>query len=459
VTEARLTRAELAWLLAQEAHGAARALREEVSQLSPPSSAAPVDIRGPAVSGRLAALDDAISALTELEHPTRQSGRTRIDVASLIGSIAPQARMALEPGTGTEVFVDESELRRMLHVLLCPTSGGVDTVQSTAVDLEVRGEGDLVRVSVPLGPDRSATAELERRWLSRMALRHGGKLELSGSELVLSLPVGGSSAQQEVHALRRELEQAQQLGEAYARELAEVFATTLAPPRRAPAPSPTEANAPLEALCSVGSAIARRLLPALDSIHTDLEALRHELGAASALPRSLARHTSSVRELVAELARVSVCPLDEPAKPLDIEDLCKRVAAEAEGRAARHGVQLEVAAAGAGSLITAPGALSLLLRSLIDHAIAATPRDAAVRLAAGPCDGGVVLRCQDGGPAVPAHLRDDLLHHRVDPTSLGRPTGVALLIVAAAAAHLAAAVELADGDDGLVVQVTVPPRG
>ena len=104
--------------------------------------------------------------------------------------------------------------------------------------MKIRRQGDFVRISADLGPDTAALGELERRWLSRMALRHGGSVELEGGTHSILLQADGAIDQREVTELRKELEQAQQLGEAYARELASVLA---AGDVRTEAPPPTNA--------------------------------------------------------------------------------------------------------------------------------------------------------------------------------------------------------------------------
>jgi hypothetical protein len=104
----RLTRQEISWLLAQEARGAAKSLREDVNRLtSPPTSG--LEPQPPSVQTTLDALDDAIGMLSVLQShgPTSSAGRRgRIDLAALICEIAPEARIAMSPGQGTEVFGD-----------------------------------------------------------------------------------------------------------------------------------------------------------------------------------------------------------------------------------------------------------------------------------------------------------------------------------------------------------------
>src|SRR5262249_61338212 len=99
-----------------------------------------------------------------------------------------------------------------------------------APELSIRREGSEIRVSVTLGPDSSANAQTERAWLSRMATRYGGRLELEGATESILLPADGATDQREVADLRRGLEAAQRQGEADAREVAAVFSSSPSPP-------------------------------------------------------------------------------------------------------------------------------------------------------------------------------------------------------------------------------------
>ena len=106
---------------------------------------------------------------------------------------APDARVSIEPGSGTEVYGDEADLRRMLQVLIGHGSG-------EGASVNVRREGDEVRVAVALGPDSSPTAETERAWLSRVAMRYGGRHELEGGSEVLIFPADGATERSERRA-------------------------------------------------------------------------------------------------------------------------------------------------------------------------------------------------------------------------------------------------------------------
>jgi hypothetical protein len=143
----RLTRQELSWLLAQEARGAAKALREGVTQFKPSSEARDESVSG--VETTLDALDDAIFMLGSLQPGSAgqavssTSRRGRIDLAALLCEVAPNARIALEPGAGTEVFGDESELRRMLHLVVAQASGS--TPGESEIEVRIRPQGRAAR--------------------------------------------------------------------------------------------------------------------------------------------------------------------------------------------------------------------------------------------------------------------------------------------------------------------------
>jgi hypothetical protein len=253
VAGGRLSQTELEELLAVEAKGAARSLRSDTGadpslDLEPedrPSTSlllldrvsdlplepvfidAPISDRHPKTTIEKQA-EVVATRPGELAPQTRgRVRRGRIDLAALLYEFAPQGRLAIEPGSGTEVVGNEEDLRRVLQlmVLQSPTGFGVPAADKS---VEVRREGDWIRVSVDLGPDISLVDEAERRWLHRTAIRHGGRFELRGRTQCLLLPAD-ASAHAEVVALQRELEQAQLLGESYARELASVISQE--PPR------------------------------------------------------------------------------------------------------------------------------------------------------------------------------------------------------------------------------------
>jgi hypothetical protein len=460
VTAGRLTRQELGWLLAQEARGAAKILRQDVTLLTqpPPAEGAvsitTIPVLPPLpelrVTTTLNALDDAIGMLSELEagpHTSKGARRGRIDLAALIWEIAPGAAISIGTEAGTEVFGEEAELRRMLHVLvLLANSAGSGSRVASAAPIRIRRDGDWLRIGVDLGPDVSATTDLERRWLSRMATQMGGRLELEGGNMALFLPADASSDQSEVADLRKELAQAQQLGEAYARELAAVFAAGELPEVDASADSSDVAARRFDLLVGFASATHHALSPVFRSMKEDSERL-----VASEPGRKIAGHISSGFEFLTEISRIAGCPRSEATETVDVSSAVRAVVSEAESRAARHGVAVAAELPDAAPLVTRPRTLSLLLRALVDHAIVATPRGGSVAMALFVEAGSIALSIRDGGTAVPPSVHGDVLEHRVDPASLGRPPGLSLLAAHTVAGVLNGVVRLAQAPDGAAV--------
>lgn len=419
----RLTRHEISWLLAQEARGAAKALRTEVQELQSPGESRPTP---PPVQTTLDALDDTIEMLSALNAERRGRGRRgRIDLAALLYEVAPSARIAIEPGSGTEVFGDEAELRRMLHLLMGQSAGDLPT--RAEAEVTIRRQGDFVRISSNLGPDTSALGELEHRWLGRMALRHGGSLELEGGTQSILLQADGASDQREVTELRKELAQAQQLGEAYARELASVL---------------------------VSGDIRTETPPAAGREPGRFEGVR----SLSAAVRRLLRGIPATQELAVELGAVAEVPPDEPATDLDLGAILAHAAHGFDGRAARAGVDLVVSTVGPVGLRRPKALVELLVKSLLSQAIAATPRGGEVRATALATELGPALAVSDGGPAIPEASRQDILKHRIDPTGLGRPAGIALVVADAVAATLDATLEVREDGGGRVELWIVLPK-
>jgi two-component system, OmpR family, sensor kinase len=450
VTEDRLTRQELGWLLMQEARGTARALRQEVGQLQVAQERG--GDPGPPVETMLDALDGAIDMMTVLEAPSSvgqahsKERRVRIDVVTLLFDVAPNARLAIEPGAGTEVFGVEPELRRMLN-LLVKLSGSDDNAPSV---ISVHRETDWVIISVALGPEGMATRALEHRWLNRMALRHGGRVELTGNETKLFLPADAESGQQEILQLRKELEQAQQLGAVYAKELAEAFTFTSGD-SGLPAPSSLaqpSAEAKLKLLVVSGAIIARTLRQTTELLKGDVNRISRLLGEPHELVNALQSRWVAYGELVADLDRIGRVTPEEPTKPLALDELLREVANSAEGRAKRQEVTVALDLGDHFTLTTRPTVLTLLLRSLFDQAIQSTPRRSNVTISLRrddtPESKRYLLRVVDGGPPIPDVALPGLLQGTADASAIGRPSVLSWIVIGATTEALGLSVEVGE---------------
>lgn len=458
MTGERLTRGELGWLLAQEARGAASALRAEVKELRnsirppppPPPSASAVrisevdslgsqDDRISSLPGErhLNALDEAITLLATLQQHTgpRSKRRGRIDLAALLYDLAPNIKLSIEPGAGTEVIGDEHELRRMFHLLLNQSMGGSGE-GTTLNTIDLRRQDQWIHISVELGPDTAATSDLERRWLSRMALKHGGHLELRGRRQVVILPAETSN-QEEVDQLKRELQQAQLLGEAYAKELATALSTESLT-------SPPESTLPFVPSAGFWSdplrALARALLPTLQAVTRTSPA------------------SPAVEALDGWVRQLSLVTQDDDTSlRLDVSQMVTQALEAATAAATKRNIRLvDSSHPGSGPIrINAPTqTLSSLLALLLEHAITASPTGGVVTLGVTQEPHRVLIEVTDQGAAVPETMSSGLMHGSIDPRSLGRPAGAALLLAAALANRIGAHLQLSSEREHTVVSLT-----
>jgi two-component system, OmpR family, sensor kinase len=464
VPEDRLTRQELGWLLMQEARGTARALRDEVSQIKtgqerPSEQAPPVD-------SMLDALDVAIDMVSALEAPSGSAlahgkdRRGRIDIAALLFDIAPNAKIAIEPGAGTEVFGVESELRRVLALLI--EQSGPATSASSAID--VRRDKDRVVVSVALGPEGMSTRDLEHRWLHRMATRYGGRVEITGNVTRLCLPADTSSGQQEIQQLRMELEQAQQLGAVYARELAEAFTVATEAPIAVSLESKCADEPPLRVLVATTATVLRTLRFVTDTLRQDVGRVARVLGDQHELVTSLNSRLVAYSELMSDLERVSSVSLEEPPRFIEVGALLSKVVNAVDGRARRHDVTVSLKCEAALRVSSRPQILELLLRALVDQAILSTPRTGSVALSAeadpseessatenssppGIPSRRVSVSIVDGGPIVPESTHFALLLGQADPSAIGRAGAFSWITAGASAATLGIGIEVGESRD------------
>ncbi|MBS2019870.1 MAG: sensor histidine kinase [Deltaproteobacteria bacterium] len=467
MSKGRLTRQELSWLLTQEAQNAAERLRVGVQVLrtQAPPAMDPTFIEDPAhhVDASLDALDDVMKMLSNLNQRQSSSGlavaarRGRIDLAALIVEVAPAARVSIEPGSGTEVYGDEADFRRMLQVLIGHGTGEGSTVT-------VRRDGEDVRIATVLGPDSSPTAETERAWLARMAMRYGGRHELEGGTEVLVLPAEMSADRSEREALRRELDEARKQGEAYARELAAVFdrgeevVTVSSVP---PAPGVPSADR-FETITKLCAGISSELRATLGPLAKELASLRRAEVTDEQLDLAR-RRVAHARELAASLRSIGNVPPTELATEIDLVEIAKVAAREGADFGERGQVKVVVKAAEGARYYVRAGAkaLTALVRELVAHAVAASPNGGTVEVSVSEDPSGVRLCVDDAGPALPASGRRGFLALEQHAGAYGRPSGLPIFMASELAGCLGARLELSDapptaagGGGGVRVAVT-----
>jgi signal transduction histidine kinase len=445
---------ELAWLLAQEARSAARKLRQGVG--IPPSGedvhVTHVEEGSGGVESTLNRLDEAVSALASLHGNAMPRGRRgKVDIAALVWEVAPEASVQIEMGEGTTAFGDEAELRRMLQVLI--GQSGPPSSSKGGPDISIRRDGDNILVHVGLGSENPGAFATERAWLARMATRYGGSIKLDGSSHTLVLPADVDMQRRELESLKKELAAAQAQGQAYARELAAVFARgethgSGAPSvRSSPSQQPGSADG-LSVLVAAARTLAAELRGLLSAIGRDVAPLREAPGEAGDIAASVGRHVTGASELVADLARLGSCPVGELPRHLDVAAVLRDVVSTQGSRAERHDVRVTLSAPQAAEAVVPAGALAVLLQALVDHAIDASPPASEVTVSLSEEPDGLSVLFDDAGPPLPAHAKSVILSRDFEAIAQGRSAGLDLVTAYAVAAHLAIPIELEQSPQG-----------
>jgi signal transduction histidine kinase len=413
------------------------------------------------VESTLDRLDEAVSLLVSLHgRPIPRGRRGRIDLAALLWEVAPEARVQIEMGDGTTVFGDEAELRRMLQVLIA--QGGDPTGALGTPEVSLRRAGDEVALSVNLGPDVPANFETERTWLARMATRYGGRLELDGSMQTLVFPADVDRARVEVESLKKELAAAQAQGEAYARELAAVFSRSegersarLGALEHASQRPPSAEG--LSVLVAAVRVLGTQLRGILAAIGRDIAPLRKHGGEVGETASSVGRHVTAASEIVGDLARLGACPIDELPRHADVADVLRDVVHDDLARAARHDVRVAVDAPEDAQEVVPLGALTVLLHTLLDHAIGASPPGAEVTVTVADAPSAIEITFDDAGPPLPPAARSVVLSRDFETVSQGRPLGLPLIAAHAIAAHTRLDLSIEDSPSGGTrVRLTIP---
>jgi hypothetical protein len=466
LSKGRLTRHELSWLLTQEAQNAAERLRVGVqvlrTQAPPPPSPGEDPTHGLETS--LDALDDVMKMLSNLNQRATHPGagavpvtgrRGRIDIAALLVEVAPDARVSIEPGSGTEVYGDEADFRRMLQVLAGHGSG-------EGASVTVRRDGEEVRVSVVLGPDLSPTAETERAWLNRVVIRYSGRHELEGGSEALIFPADGAADRNESAALRKELDEARKQGEVYARELAAIFdrGEEITAASTMPPSSVAAAEVRFAAMTKICAGVASELQTVFGPMGKDVGSMRsHEVTEEQL--ETLRRRMAHAQAVMATLAAIGQVRPDELGTELDLVELARAAVRAVAPAADRDGVKTTVnGETGQVYIRRGAKAVAFLVRQLVAHAVEASPRGGVVDVSVGGGGAGARLIVDDSGSPLPASGRRTFLALETHAGTYGRPSGLPIFLAAELAACQAASVELSDAPSGgLRVTVVFAPAG
>jgi signal transduction histidine kinase len=226
-----------------------------------------------------------------------------------------------------------------------------------------------------------------------MAIRYGGRYELEGSVQVLIFPAEDAQEKKEIKELRKELEAAKAQGEAYARELAAVFADPAGASSR---PPPISASAPpLESAFGFLGPLAR----VSDAVADDLRAMLSPLGAAKIKMRNLESETAGAdsaamlglvekvndaltkgAELLALMRQLARTGGDIDRIPVDLAAIARDEANAATIAFASRGVVLSISIEGELMLQGMPSALRALVAEMLDRALRTSEPGGEVRI-------------------------------------------------------------------------------
>jgi signal transduction histidine kinase len=276
-----------------------------------------------------------------------------------------------------------------------------------------------------------------------MATRYGGRLLLDGGTESIRLPADVDDDQQEVESLRRELLAAQRQSEACARELATAFSS-----------HPPQAPSTLSVLTAVASSLASQLSPVFAALERDAAA-RNDAG-------TLADQIALGAEVVSDLARLGRSANRDTVHPVDVGELVKMVVGDLRPRCTRRGVELIASVVPTSEIDVHGSHLALLVRTLVGDAILATPRGGSVSVTlrnvhheAAPLPY-PVMTIEDGGPPIDTDCFSSIVAMRIDPSSIRRPSTIALATAHALAQQIGALVSPLQSARGLV-EVSLAP--
>jgi signal transduction histidine kinase len=140
------------------------------------------------------------------------------------------------------------------------------------------------------------------------------------------------------------------------------------------------------------------------------------------------------------------------AEPVELDEVCRAVAAEFERRAHDLNIEIDVSAGMAPCWAQGdPGSLARIVRILLDNACGVAPHGTAVQVHTGSLDGDACLTVTDSGPGVPAVERERIFERFQRGSSTGGRSGfgLGLAIGRELAARMGGSLTLLDGaNDG-----------
>lgn len=176
--------------------------------------------------------------------------------------------------------------------------------------------------------------------------------------------------------------------------------------------------------------------------------------AAAALMDGLKRLTRLVEQLLT-LAREDPEQTAKPGERVDLTELAREVVAEQSVLAEAKSIDLGFSDGAATAVEADRHGLRVLLGNLVDNAIRYTPGGGRVDVRTGREAGAVFLCVEDSGPGIPPEARARVFDRFFRLEQAGSGSGLGLAIVQNIAHRCGARVDLADGEGGHGLKVTV----
>jgi signal transduction histidine kinase len=167
----------------------------------------------------------------------------------------------------------------------------------------------------------------------------------------------------------------------------------------------------------------------LELLGDDLDPRRLDLDDARKRAARAREYSLRLSHLATDLLDLSRLDADVAlrAEPVELDELCRAVAAEFERRADELNVEIDVSSGAAPCWAQGdPGSLARIVRILLDNACGVAPQGSAVQVHTEPLDGGACLTVTDGGPGVPAAERERIFERFQRGSSTGGRSGFGL---------------------------------
>ncbi len=354
---------------------------------------------------------------------------------------------------------------RLIYRSAGAPAGQIDGSSDGLQSLELNGQHFRARtVHSPRSDTHAMIAMPTGRWALFLELGSRGYVLMP---LLISLPLLPLPAWLSIRLALRPWRRVVQ--EVAARGPADLTPLSARPPHRELIAMVDSINALLQRVSRSAQRERSFIADAAHELRTPLAAMRINAEALQGQASSPVQHEllngilssgNRAGRLVSQLLQLmrSDATSSEPQAKLALDALLQDRLAALSGLASRGGVELELAAAAAVSVMGQRESLESLVDNLVENAIKYSPPQGVVRVGLSSVDGQAVLRVEDQGPGIAPALRSRVFDRFFrDPQQTQSGSGLGLAIAASVAASHGGRIELDDAEGGgLLVRVRLP---